>query len=185
MLKRLFLLGCCAVGLTVCAAAEKVYISVNVRGDDAATIEVLEKSAGVTPKAKSTGLANKKPGRAQGFSIPLNENGEAEMTLKLKLTGKGEFDIAGFGLSAKRGTMLWVDCVNFVLDGETLIPQGDVTAVPFAKFRRLSGAKGIPIDGTRELTIKAAFRKVDAARAEKLNAQFKKTKAGAKKQSAK
>ena len=173
MLKRLFLLGCCAVGLTA-AAAGKAYISVNVRGDDAATIEVLEKSANVTPKAKATGLANKQPGRAQGFFIPLDENGRAEITLKLKLTGKGEFDIAGFGFSAKRGATLWVDCVKFVLNGQTLIPQGDVKMVTFSKFRRLSGAKGIPLDGTKELTIEASFRKVDAERAAALDAAAKK-----------
>ena len=171
MLKRLFLLGCCALGLTA-VAAERAYISVNVRGDDAATIQVLEKSANVTPKAKSTGLANKTPGRAQGFFIPLDANGEAAITLKLKLTGKGEFDIAGFGLAGKRGATLWVDCVRFVLNGETLITPDK--AIAFSKFRRLSGAKGIPLDGAQEITIEASFRKVDAERAAKLDAAAKK-----------
>ena len=173
MLKRLFLLWCCALGLAA-AAAERAYLSVNVRGDDAATIRVLEKSANVTPKAKSTGLANKMPGRAQGFFIPFDANGEAEIALKLKITGKGEFDIAGFGLAAKRGSTLWVDCVRFVLNGETLIPQGKTTAIAFSGFRRLSGAKGIPLDGVKEIAIEASFRKVDAARAAKLDASVRK-----------
>ena len=164
-------LFCCAA--VVGAAADRVYVSVNVRGDDAAKIEVLEKSANVTPKAKATGLANKQPGRAQGFSIPLDENGKATMTLKLKLTGKGVFDIAGFGFPAKGSKLLWVDCVKLVLDGETLIPAGDVKAIPFAKFRRLSGAKSLPLDGSRELAIEAEFVKCAAERAAELDAQTK------------
>lgn len=173
MLRRFLLTLFCLAGAAV-AAADRVYISVNVRGDDAATIEVLEKSADVTPKAKSTALANKKPGRAQGFIIPLDGNGKAAMTLKLKITGKGEFDIAGFGFPAKGRQLMWVDCVKFVLNGETLIPQGDVKAIPFAKFRRLSGAKGRPLDGSCELTIEAEFVKCDAERAAKLNELIKK-----------
>ena len=163
----------CAAGV-VCAAADRVYISVNVRGDDAAKIEVLQKSAGVTPKAKATGLANKQPGRAQGFFIPLDADGKAAMTLKLKLTGKGVFDIAGFSFPAKGGKTMWVDCVKFVLNGETLIPAGEVKAIPFAKFRRLSGAKSLPLDGSCELAIEAEFVKCAPERAAELDAQTKK-----------
>ena len=173
MSKKLLAALLCAAGV-VCAAADRVYISVNVRGDNDAKIQVLEKSANVAPKAKATGLANKQPGRAQGFFIPLDENGKAAMTLKLKITGKGEFDIAGFGFPAKGRQLMWVDCVKFVLNGETLIPQGDVKSIPFAKFRRLSGAKGRPLDGSCELTIEAEFVKADAERAAKLNEQIKK-----------
>ena len=171
MLKQLLPALLCFAALLV-SGADRVYISVNVRGDDAAKIQVLERSANVTPKAKATGLANKQPGRAQGFFIPLDENGKAAMTLKLKITGKGVFDIAGFSFPAK-GNLMWVDCVKLVLDGETTVPAGEVKAIPFAQFRRLSGAKSIPLDGSRELAIEAEFVKCSAERAAALNAQTK------------
>ena len=173
MFKQLLPALLCFAAL-ISSAADRVYISVNVRGDDAAKIQVLEKSANVISKAKSTGLANKQPGRAQGFSIPLDADGKAAMTLKLKITGKGVFDIAGFGFSG--GKPMWVECVKLVLDGKTTVPAGECKAIPFAKFRRLSGAKSIPLDGSRELAIEAEFVKCAAGRAAELDAQTKQKK---------
>ena len=159
MSKKLLAALLCAAGV-VCAAADRVYISVNVRGDNDAKIQVLEKSANVAPKA--------------GFFIPLDENGKAAMTLKLKITGKGVFDVAGFAFPAKGGKLLWVDCVKLVLDGKTTDPAGECKAIPFAKFRRLSGAKSLPLDGSCELAIEAEFVKCGAERAAELDAQTKK-----------
>ena len=63
--------------------AETIQLSLNLSGDNEATIEVVEKSANVRPGAKVMPFRNKKPGRALGFTVIPAAKGATEVTLKL------------------------------------------------------------------------------------------------------
>ena len=163
-------------------AVDFIQLSINLSGDNEAAFEVVEKSNNVRPNAKATPFRNKKPGRSLGFRIVPAAKGSTTATLKLKVSGKGTYTFAGVGLSgAKKGQNVWFSCSSFEIGDQTYVPQGKAKRIYFSKWRALTGAKGIAIDGEQELEIKMTFEKVPAKVAAKLDASAKKGAAKAKK----
>ena len=159
-----------------------IQISINLSGDNEATIEVVEKSKNVRPNAKAAPFRNKKPGRSLGFRIPAAAKGKTVATLKLKVNGKGTYNFSGVGLSgAKKGQNVWFGCTSFAIGDKTYVPQGKAKKIYFSKWRALTGPKGIAIDGEEELEIKMTFERVSAAAAAKLDAGAKKAQEKSKK----
>ena len=159
-----------------------IQISINLSGDNEATIEVVEKSKNVRPNAKAVPFNNKKPGRSFGVRIPAAAKGKTEATLKLKVKGKGTYNFSGVGLSgAKKGQNVWFSCSSFEIGDKTYVPQGKAKRIYFAKWRALTGPKGIAIDGEEELEIKMTFERVSAKLAAKLDESAKKAAAKSKK----
>ena len=157
-----------------------IQISINLSGDNEATIEVVEKSKNVRPNAKAVPFNNKKPGRSFGVRIPAAAKGKTEATLKLKVKGKGTYNFSGVGLSgAKKGKNVWFFCSSFEIGDKTYIPQGKVKKFPFAAWRSLTG-KSIAIDGEEELEVKMTFERVPAKLAAKYEENAKKRAAAAK-----
>ena len=156
-------------------AADTILLSFNLAGDNEATIEVVEKSDNVKPHAKMIPFRNKKPGRALGFNVVPAAKGATEVTLKLKVNGKGTYIISGVGVSgAKKGQNVWFSCSSLAVGDQTYVPQGKAKKIYFAKWRALTGSKGIAIEGEQELEIKATFEKVPAKTAARLTANAKK-----------
>ena len=159
-----------------------IQISINLSGDNDAAFEIVEKSKNVRPNAKAVPFNNKKPGRSLGFRIPAAAKGKTVATLKLKVKGKGTYNFSGVGLSgAKKGQNVWFSCSSFEIGDKTYVPQGKAKRIYFAKWRALTGPKGIAIDGEEELEIKMTFERVSAAAAAKLDAGAKKAQEKSKK----
>ena len=162
--------------------ADIIQISLNLSGDNEATIEVVEKSDNVRPNASASPFRNKKPGRSLGFRIPAAAKGKTVATVKLKVKGKGTYNFSGVGLSgAKKGQNVWFGCTSFAIGDKTYVPQGKAKKIYFSKWRALTGPKGIAIDGEEELEIKMTFERVPAAAAAKLDASAKKAQEKSKK----
>ena len=160
--------------------ADIIQISLNLSGDNEATIEVVEKSDNVRPNASASPFRNKKPGRSLGFRIPAAAKGKTVATVKLKVKGKGTYNFSGVGLSgAKKGKNVWFFCSSFEIGDKTFIPQGKVKKFPFAAWRSLTG-KSIAIDGEEELEVKMTFERVPAKLAAKYEENAKKRAAAAK-----
>ena len=153
---------------------EMILLSINLAGDNEATFEVLEKSKNVRPRPKATGFINKKPGRALSFVIVPAAKGKTVATLKLKVNGKGAYNFSGVGFDAKKQNV-WFYCSSFEIGETAYIPQGKVKKLPFAKWKKLTGAKDIAIDGEQELEVKMAFEKVPAKIAAKFAAGARKS----------
>ena len=125
-------------------AVDFVQLSINLSGDNEATFEVVENSKNVRPNAKVAPFRNKKPGRSLGFRIFPAAKGKTVATLKLKVNGKGTYNFSGVGLSgAKKGQNVWFYCSSFVIGEKTYIPQGKIKKMPFARWRSLTGPKGL------------------------------------------
>ena len=158
-----------------------IQISINLSGDNDAAFEIVEKSKNVRPNAKAVPFNNKKPGRSLGFRIPAAAKGKTVATLKLKVKGKGTYNFSGVGLSgAKKGQNVWFYCSSFEIGGQTYVPQGKIKKMPFARWRALTGSKGIAIDGEEELEVKMTFERVPAKLAAKYEENAKKTAAKSK-----
>lgn len=161
---------------------DTILLSINLSGDNEATIEVVEKSKNVRPHAKVIPFRNKKPGRALGFTVIPAAKGKTEVTLKLKVNGKGTYNFSGVGASgAKKGQNVWFTCSSFAIGDQTYVPQGKVKKIYFSKWRALTGPKGIAIEGEQELEVKATFERISAKVAAKLDASVKKNAAKTKK----
>ena len=155
-----------------------IQISINLAGDDDATFEIVEKSKNVRPNTKAVPFNNKKPGRSLGFRIPAAAKGKTVATLKLKVKGKGTYNFSGVGLSgAKKGQNVWFYCSAFEIGEQKYVPQGKVKKLPFSKWKKLSGAKDIAIDGEEELDVKMTFERVPAKAAAKYDEMVKKAAA--------
>ena len=153
--------------------AETIQLSINLSGDNEATIEVVEKSDNVRPGAKVMPFRNKKPGRALSFTVIPAAKGKTEVALKLKVNGKGTYNFSGIGINAKKQNV-WFCCSSFAIGDTTYVPQGRAKKIYFSKWRALTGSKGIAIEGEQELEVKATFEKVSPKVAAKLAESAKK-----------
>ena len=128
-----------------------IQISLNLSGDNEATIEVVEKSKNVRPNAKAVPFNNKKPGRSFGVRIPAAAKGSTTATLKLKVSGKGTYNFSGVGLSGtKKGQNVWFSCSSFVIGETTYVPQGKAKRIYYFSttlgiLAKKNGIKSVPV----------------------------------------
>ena len=143
-------------------AAEQLQITANFAGDNDAKIEILGKSANVRAAKESNGFMNKnKAGRVHRFYIPKIED-KAEVMLKLRLTGDGNFCFSAISWGAKKDEYVWLECRSLEINGEKYIDK----PLTFSRWKKLTD--DVSIGGTEEITMKAVFQRVDADRAAKL-----------------
>ena len=160
MLKKLFALMLAAAGFASSNAAELLRLQLNVLNDKNAAFEVVEVSENVKANAKPHTF-NNNPGRGQGFVVPL-EDGKADITIRIKLMGKGPYFLSGCGFGAK-WKPIPVRCTKLVIDDRTYIPDANGKPFDFNAWRKLSGKDNLVLDGEKEHTITASFVRVKAA----------------------
>ena len=156
MLKKLFAVLLAAAGFATVNAAEQIQMQLNVLQDKDVTFEVIEVSDNVKANAKPHTFS-KFPGRGQAFFITL-EDGKAEITIKVKLNGKGPYFISACGFGAKR-KQIPIRCAKFVIDDKTYIPDANGKPFDFNTWRKLTGKDNLILDGEKEHTITASFVK--------------------------
>ena len=160
MLKKLFALMLAAAGFAALDAAEVLRLQLNVLNDKDAAFEVIEVSENVKANAKPHTF-NNNPGRGQGFVVTF-EDGKADITIRIKLKGKGPYFLSGCGFGAK-WKPIPVRCTKLVIDGKTYIPDANGKPFDFNAWRKLSGRDNFALDGEKEHTITASFVRVKAA----------------------
>ena len=164
MLKKLFALMLTTAGfVTAAVAAEQIQMQLNVLQDMDVTFEVIEVSDNV--KAKAEPHAFKKfPGRGQAFFVTL-EDGKADITIKIKLNGKGPYFISACGFGAGRKEIP-IRCTKFVIDDKTYFPDANGKPFDFNTWRKLTGKDNLTLDGEKEHFITASFVKAGAKASE-------------------
>ena len=160
MLKKLFAVMAAATVAAVTNGAEQIQMQLNVLQDKDVTFEVIEVSDNVRANAKPHTF-NKFPGRGQAFFVTL-EDGQAEITIKVKLNGKGPYFISGCGFGAQRKPIP-IRCTKFEIDDKTYIPDANGKPYDFNTWRKLTGKDNLVLDGEKEHTIKASFVRGKAA----------------------
>ena len=156
MLKKLFAVLLAAAGFAAVNAAEQIQLQLNVLQDKDVAFEVIEVSDNVKANAKPHTF-NKFPGRGQGFVVKL-EDGKADITIKVKLNGKGPYFISACGFGAKR-KQIPIRCAKFVIDDKAYIPDANGKPFDFNTWRKLTGKDNLILDGEKEHTITASFVK--------------------------
>ena len=171
MLKKFFavLLAMCGLGLAL-SAAECVELIVFVNGADA-KLAVEEKSEGLRAgklitidyKTAKTHLQGKK----MVFTVPLDENGKATMSLKINTISDKFCSVRVQGLSGvgKKAVQIPVACTKLMVGKSQRIPRGSV------KAKRIQGKDvmlvGETYQGERTIEFSADFvklaEKTDAA----------------------
>ena len=99
MLKKLFAVTLAAVGFAALDAAEQIQLQLNVLQDKDVAFEVVEVSDNVKANAKPHTFS-KFPGRGQAFFVTL-EAGKADITIKVKVSGKGPYFLSGCGFGVR------------------------------------------------------------------------------------
>ena len=160
MLKKLFAVTLAAVGFAALDAAEQIQLQLNVLQDKDVAFEVVEVSDNVKANAKPHTFS-KFPGRGQAFFVTL-EAGKADITIKVKVSGKGPYFLSGCGFGAGRKPIP-IRCTKFVIDDKTYIPDANGKPFDFNTWRKLTGKDNLVLDGEKEHTITASFVKVKAA----------------------
>ena len=155
MLKKLFAVMLAAVGFAAVNAAEKVQLQLNVLQDSKAEFEVIEVSENVKANAKPHPF-KKIPGRGQGFVVTLEAEGETEIAIKLKISGKGLYFLSGCGFGAK-GKQIPIRCTKLEINGRAFVPDANGKPFDFNTWRKLTGKDNLSLDGSEELTIRASF----------------------------
>ena len=163
MPKKLFALILAAAGFAALNAAEQIQMQLNVLQDKDVTFEVVEVSDNVKANAKPHTF-NKFPGRGQAFFVTL-EDGKADITIKVKLNGKGPYFLSGCGFNAKRKPIP-VRCTKLVIDDKTYIPDANGKPFDFNTWRKLTGKDNLTLDGEKEHFITASFVKAGAKASE-------------------
>ena len=162
MLKNFCALILAAAGFAA-VAAEQIQIQLNVLQDKDVTFEVIEVSDNVKANAKPHTF-NKFPGRGQAFLVTL-EDGKAEITIKVKLNGKGPYFLSACGFGARRKPIP-IRCAKFVIDDKTYFPDANGKPFYFDTWRKLTGKDNLTLDGEKEHTITASFVKAGAPASE-------------------
>ena len=160
MLKKLFTVVSVTLGFMALNAAEQIQMQLNVLQDKDVTFEVVEVSDAVKANAKPHTFS-KFPGRGQAFFVTLEE-GKADITIKVKLNGKGPYFISACGFGAKRKPIP-IRCTKFVIDDKTYYPDANGKPYYFDTWRKLTGKDNLTLDGEKEHFITASFVKVKAA----------------------
>ena len=162
MLKKLFVAMLAAAGFAaVTNAAEQIQLQLNVLQDKDVAFEVIEVSDNVKANARPHTFS-KFPGRGQGFVVKL-EDGKAEITIKVKLNGKGPYFLSGCGFGARR-KQIPIRCTKLVIDDKTYFPDANGKPFDFDTWRKLSGKDNLVLDGEKEHTITASFVRGKAAK---------------------
>ena len=165
MSKKFFavLLAVCGFGLVV-SAAEYIELIVFVNGADA-KLAVEEKSENLRAgklitidyKTAKTHLQGKK----MVFTVPLDENGKASMSLKINTIGEKFYSVRVKGLSGvgKKAVQIPIACTKLMVGNSQRIPLGSVTA------KRIEGKDVVLVgdryDGERTVEFSADFEKLD------------------------
>ena len=142
------------------SAAEQIQLQLNVLQDKDVAFEVIEVSDNVKANAKPHTFS-KFPGRGQAFFVTL-EDGKADVTIKIKISGTGPYFISGCGFGARR-KQIPIRCTKFEIDDKTYIPDANGKPFDFNTWRKLSGRNNLVLDGEKEHTVKASFVRGKAA----------------------
>ena len=157
MLKKLFAVMLAAAGFAAVNAADRVQLQLNILNDKDAAFKVIEVSDNVKANAKPHTFKNN-PGRGQGFFVTLEDEGATEITIKIKISGKGPYFLSGCGVNAK-WKQIPIRCTKLEIDDKTYIPDANGKPFDFNTWRKLTGKDNLVLDGEKEHTIKASFVK--------------------------
>ena len=130
MLKKFFavLLFACGLGLAV-SAAEYIELIVFVNGADA-KLAVEEKSEGLRAGKLITIDYKGLKGKKMVFTVPLDENGKASMSLKINTISDKFCSVRVQGLSGvgKKAVQFPVACTKLMVGKSQRIPRGNIKA---------------------------------------------------------